>query len=100
MITDTLSYSFPERTVASRFYRWRKAGVFQHLFDTLKPQADAAGQLDWEVHFVDSPILRAHQHAAGGKGDAETEALGRSQGGFSTQVHRRAEGAGKLLPRC
>jgi transposase len=53
--------------VASRFYRWRKVGVFQHLFDTLKPQADAAGQLNWDVHFVDSPIVRAHQHAAGAK---------------------------------
>jgi transposase len=57
----------PWRTVASRFYRWRKAGVFQHLFDALKQQADAAGQLDWEVHFVDSPMVRAHQHAAGAK---------------------------------
>src|SRR5918996_3692455 len=57
----------PWRTVASRFYRWRKAGVFQQLFDTLKQQADAAGQLDWDVHFVDSTIVRAHQHAAGAK---------------------------------
>ena len=55
----------PWRTVASRCYRWRKAGVFQHLFDTLQPQADAAGQLDWEVHVVDSTMVRAHQHAAG-----------------------------------
>jgi hypothetical protein len=31
------------------------------------------------------------------KGDAETEALGRSQGGFSTKVHLRPEGTGKLL---
>jgi hypothetical protein len=53
--------------VASRFYRRRKAGVFQHLFDTLKQQADAAGQLDWEVHFVDRTIVRAYQHAAGAK---------------------------------
>jgi len=57
----------PWRTVASRFYRWRKAGVFQHLFDTVKQQADAAGQLDWDVHFIDSTIVRAHQHAAGAK---------------------------------
>jgi hypothetical protein len=28
---------------------------------------------------------------------AETEALGRSQGGFSTNIHLRADGAGKLL---
>jgi transposase len=57
----------PWRTVASRFYRWQKAGVFQQLFDTLKQQADATGQLDWDVHFIDSTIVRAHQHAAGAK---------------------------------
>jgi transposase len=57
----------PWRTVASRFYRWQRAGVFQQLFDTLKQQADAAGQLDWDVHVLDSTIVRAHQHAAGAK---------------------------------
>lgn len=57
----------PWRTVASRFYRWRRAGVFQHLFDILKQQADATGQLDWDVQFIDSTIVRAHQHAAGAK---------------------------------
>jgi transposase len=57
----------PWRTVASRFYRWQKAGLFQQLFDTLKQQADATGQLDWDVHVLDSTIVRAHQHAAGAK---------------------------------
>jgi transposase len=55
------------RTVASRFDRWQKAGVFQPLVDTVKPQADAAGQLDWQIHFLDSTMVRAHQHAAGAK---------------------------------
>jgi transposase len=53
--------------VASRFYRWQKAGVFQHIFDALKQQADAAGQLDCQIHCVDNTIVRAHQHAAGAK---------------------------------
>jgi transposase len=57
----------PWRTVASRFYRWQHAGVLQRLFDTLKQQADTAGQLDWQLHFIDSTIIRAHQHAAGAK---------------------------------
>ena len=57
----------PWRTVASRCYRWRKAGAFQHLVETLKPQADAAGQLDGDVPFLDSTMIRAHQHAAGAK---------------------------------
>ena len=47
---------------------------------------------------MDGTIIRAHPHAAGAKGgDPESEALGRSQGGFSTKVHVRAEGGGKLL---
>jgi len=31
-------------------------------------QADAVGKIDWEVHFVDGTVVRAHQHAAGKKG--------------------------------
>jgi transposase len=62
----------PERygpwcTVASRFYRWQKAGVFRRILAALQQQADGAGQLDWTIHFVDSTIIRAHQHAAGAK---------------------------------
>jgi transposase len=63
----------PWRTVASRFYRWQRAGVWQKLFDTLKQQADADGRLDWLLHFVDSTIIRAHQHAAGAKKGAQRQ---------------------------
>lgn len=58
----------PWRTVASRFYRWRKAGIWERLFAALQQQADAQGQLDWQIHYVDGTIVRAHQHAAGAKG--------------------------------
>ena len=59
----------PWQTVSSRFYRWRKAGLWDRLFAAVQQQADGAGQIDWEVHFVDSTIVRAHQHAAGAKKD-------------------------------
>jgi len=60
----------PERygkweTVASRFYRWQKNGVWDRIFAQVQPIKDAAGQLDWEVHYVDGSVIRAHQHAAG-----------------------------------
>jgi transposase len=93
----------PERygawqTIASRFYRWRKAGIWARLFAVVQQRAEAAGQLDWAFHSVDSTIIRAHQHAAGAHTkNPEAEALGRSQGGFSTKVHLRAEGGGKLM---
>ena len=60
------------RTVASRFYRWRQAGIWERLFAAVQQQGDAAGQLDWAVHFVDGTVVRAHQHAAGAKKGART----------------------------
>jgi transposase len=88
----------PWQTVASRFYRWRQAGLWDRLFAAVQQQADAAGHLDWGLHFVDGTIIRAHQHAAGAPSGAPTaEALGRSPGGFSTKVHLRAEGGGNLI---
>jgi Transposase DDE domain len=84
-----------------RFRRWTRAGVWDRIFAAVQRQADAAGQLDWTVHFVDGTVVRAHQHAAGAKpgprGDPAPEALGKSQGGLSTKVHLRAEGSGKPL---
>src|SRR3990172_4056729 len=56
------------RTVASRFYRWRKAGIWDRLFARVQELADAEGRIDWEIHYVDGTIVRAHQHAAGAKG--------------------------------
>jgi transposase len=64
--------SLPERfgswkTVSSRFYRWQQAGVWDRILSALQRQAEAEGRLDWTLHFVDSTIVRAHQHAAGAK---------------------------------
>jgi transposase len=62
----------PERygklqSVATRFYRWQKAGIWQQVLENLQADADAQGKLDWPVHYVDGSVIRAHQHAAGGK---------------------------------
>jgi transposase len=57
----------PVGTVSSRFYRWRKAGVWDRALAALQAQADARGELDWDLHFVDATIVRAHQHAAGAR---------------------------------
>src|SRR3954449_10143525 len=71
-----------------------------------KKAADAQqrGEIDWDLHFVDATIVRAHQHAGGARRDGATpeeaqarEALGRSQGGFSTKLHLRAEGNGRPI---
>src|SRR3712207_5388008 len=95
---DLPAHYGPWQTVASRFYRWRKAGIWQQILEALQQQADATGALDWTIHYVDATVIRAHQHAAGAAGsEAEAEALGRSQGGFSTKVHVRAEGGGQPM---
>jgi transposase len=62
----------PERygrwqTVSGRFYRWRKDGLWQRILASLQQQADAKGQLNWQLHHVDGSVIRAHQHAAGAK---------------------------------
>ncbi len=55
----------PWQTVATRFYRWRRAGIWDRILAALQEEADAAGDLDWHLHHVDGTIIRAHQHAAG-----------------------------------
>ncbi len=46
-------------SVYQRFARWSKAGVWQRVFATL------ASQADFKEVFIDSTIVRAHQHSAG-----------------------------------
>src|SRR6185295_18182738 len=57
----------PVGTVSSRFYRWCRAGVWDRLLCALQAEADARGEIDWDLHFVDATIVRAHQHAAGAR---------------------------------
>lgn len=54
-------------TVSCRFYRWRQAGVFDRVLRCLQARADGRGALDWDLHFVDATVVRAHQHAAGAR---------------------------------
>ena len=57
----------PPSSVSTRFYRWKKAGLWDRIFAAVQAQADAAGELDWETQHVDATVIRAHQHAAGAK---------------------------------
>ena len=51
----------PYTTVYNRYNRWAKAGVWLRIFETLAARSPQSLQL------IDSSIIRAHQHAAGGK---------------------------------
>ncbi|MFD3997387.1 IS5 family transposase [Streptomyces sp. NPDC058583] len=112
----------PWKTVYERHRLWSGDGTWQRLLQHVQAEADAAGEIDWDIS-VDSTVVRAHQHAAGahrstagslvkggradrtpgrdavaeprrppGGGGAEGESLGRSRGGFTTKLHLSAEG--------
>ena len=51
----------PYTTVYNRYNRWAKAGVWLRIFEALAQASPAS------LHLIDSSIVRAHQHAAGGK---------------------------------
>jgi transposase len=57
----------PWASVYSRFRRWKEAGIWDRVLTELQAQGDQLGEVDWEIHFVDGSIVRAHQHAAGAK---------------------------------
>ena len=64
---DLPSHYGKRSTVSTRYYRWKKRGIWDRIYDAVKAQADAAGELNWEIHHVDATVVRAHQHAAGAK---------------------------------
>ena len=59
----------PYTTVYNRYNRWAKAGVWLRIFETLAAKSPQSMQL------IDSSIIRAHQHAAGGKRGARITPL-------------------------
>jgi transposase len=45
-----------DKTVSSRFYRWRAAGIWDRILATLQQQADQAGQVDGDLlYWLPSP---------------------------------------------
>jgi transposase len=56
----------PWQTVWKRHHRFCVDGTWDRLLAVLQAEADAAGELCWEVS-VDSSIVRAHQHSAGAR---------------------------------
>ena len=51
----------PYTTVYNRYNRWAKQGVWLRIFEALAECSPGS------LHLIDSSIVRAHQHAAGGK---------------------------------
>jgi transposase len=80
----------PWNSVYQRFARWSRAEIWHAVFTEL------AGDADLEEIFIDSTIVRAHQHAAGAAKKKATRRIGRSRGGLSTKIHALVDGLGML----
>jgi transposase len=79
-------------SVFRRFNEWSKKDIWGllHQYCITDP--------DLESVMIDSTVVRAHACAAGyEKGQQETQALGRSSGGFSTKVHTITDALGNPL---
>ncbi|WP_354598842.1 IS5 family transposase [Streptomyces sp. JL1001] len=100
--TGTAWRDVPERygpwaTLHTRFRRWAADGTFDRMLRAAQAKADAAGDIEWLVS-VDSTVVRAHQHAAGGsKRGLRDPALGRSRGGLTRKIHLACDGRGRPL---
>jgi len=76
-------------SVFKRFNRWSLLGVWSGLHEWLAQAADLQ-----EVS-IDSTVTRAHACAAGAaSSNADTQALGRSRGGFGCKIHAAVDGLG------
>ena len=77
-------------SVYKRFARWQERGVWQQVFAALAEDGD------FEEVFLDSTVIRAHQHAAGARNSEGPQAIGRSRGGLTTKIHALVEALGNL----
>ncbi len=59
----------PWKTVFNKWSRWNAKGVFERVLKVLARDADN------ESSIVDATLIRAHQHAAGGKGGPKISVL-------------------------
>lgn len=74
-----------------RFSRWREKGVFERVAQVLR------GDANMEHLFIDSTIVRAHQHSCGRPKKAGGQEIGRSRGGLTTKRHVAVDSLGNPL---
>lgn len=82
----------PYTTVYNRWNRWSRRKVWQKLFEALRSVSP-----DEDFQAIASTTAKAHRSAAGGKGGADAQAIGRSRGGRTTKIHAVCDGAGRAI---
>jgi transposase len=75
-----------------RLVRWRRDGTWDRLLAHAQTKSDAVGEVEWAVS-LDSPIVRAHQHAAGARKQPAQADLKRGRPKRATK-HSAGAGAG------
>ncbi|MEU3317146.1 IS5 family transposase [Streptomyces sp. NPDC006662] len=102
----------PWKTVYERHRLWSADGTWERLLQQVQAEADAAGEIDWDIA-VDAPpsFKGGHSGRTPGRyavaesrrppsgGGAGGEGLGRSRGGFTTKLHLSADGRCRPLFR-
>jgi transposase len=78
----------PWHTIYMRWQRWVIDGVLNRAWGVLKEMQPDGGKLDFSMIFLDSTVVRAHQHAAGAQKKRPTS-LGSFKGRVLLQNTRR-----------
>ncbi|MFZ0525882.1 MAG: IS5 family transposase, partial [Xanthobacteraceae bacterium] len=77
----------PYTTCYNRFARWRRAGIWDRIMNSLSLSHDA------DVQMIDTSIVRVHQHGACIAANSE-QLMGRSRGGLTTKIHAVVDSGG------
>jgi len=90
----------PWQSVATRFYRWTRSGLWDRIPSALRRIADARGRIDWDVQMVDGTSVRAHRHAAGAKGGSRGRRWGAHAAASAASCTCAATAAAGRWPSC
>ena len=71
--------------VSGRLYRWHTSGLWNRILSALQAEADARGEVAWDLYVVNATIIRAHQQAADARRDGAIRWWGPGQGGTGPQ---------------
>ncbi|MCV6600588.1 MAG: IS5 family transposase [Cohaesibacter sp.] len=74
-----------------RFRRWVQADVFKRIFDAL------SNEPDMEYAMIDATIVKVHLHGMGAKGGPQSQAIGKSKGGWTTKILALVDALGNLV---
>ncbi|MEZ5772420.1 MAG: IS5 family transposase [Defluviimonas denitrificans] len=74
-----------------RFRRWVQADVFKGIFDALSDDPDM------EYAMIDATIVKVHRHGMGAKGGPQSQAIGKSKGGWTTKILALVDALGNLV---